>query len=156
LRISERSGYFVADKDGREFIEENFNLIKIMKSNIIMIVVISALTFACNNKEEPKVHTTSENSGTFFKEKLSNQKLMDSLEKRALCNGDTLAYNELKGIYYIGGQKVTGLLYYSLIMSNKYNYKRASYDVYDILTHDKKVLDDKTKKMANDYLEKSR
>ncbi|MNG05112.1 hypothetical protein D3C84_882860 [compost metagenome] len=121
-----------------------------------MIVVILALAFACNKKEEPKVHITSENSGTFFKEKLSNQKLMDSLENRALFNGDTLAYNELKGIYYIGEQKVTGLLYYSLIMSNKYNYKRASYDVYDILTHDKKALDDKTKKMANDYLEKSR
>ena len=41
-------------------------------------------------------------------------------------------------------------------MSNKYNYKRASFDVYDILTNDKKVLDDKTKKMANDYLEKSK
>ncbi|SNR40771.1 hypothetical protein [Flavobacterium sp. ov086] len=127
-----------------------------MKSNIILIVVILALAFACNKKEEAKVNITSENSGTFFKKKLSNQKLMDSLENRALFNGDTLAYNELKGIYYIGGQKVTGLLYYSLIMSNKYNYKRASYDVYDILTHDKKVLDDKTKKMANDYLKKSR
>jgi len=127
-----------------------------MKSNIILIVVILALAFACNKKEEAKVNITSENSGTFFKKKLSNQKLMDSLENRALFNGDTLAYNELKGIYYIGGQKVTGLLYYSLIMSNKYNYKRASYDVYDILTHDKKVLDDKTKKMANDYFKKSR
>jgi hypothetical protein len=127
-----------------------------MKSNIIIIVVILALVFACNKKEEAKVNSTSENSGTFFKEKLSNQKLMDSLENRTLFNGDTLAYNELKGIYYIGGQKVTGLLYYSLIMSNKYNYKRASFDVYDILTYDKKVLDDKTKKMANDYLEKSK
>ena len=127
-----------------------------MKSNIILIVVILALAFACNKKEEAKVNITSENSGTFFKKKLSNQKLMDSLENRALFNGDTLAYNELKGIYYIGGQKVTGLLYYSLIMSNKYNYKRASYDVYDILTHDKKVLDKKKKKMANDYLKKSR
>jgi hypothetical protein len=140
---------------GVKFIEENFN-IKIMKSNIIIIVVILALAFACNKKEEPKVNITSENSGTFFKEKLSNQKLMDSLENCTLLNGDTLAYNELKGIYYIGGQTVTGLLYYSLIMSNKYNYKRASFDVYDILTHDKKVLDDKTKKMANDYLERSK
>lgn len=81
---------------------------------------------------------------------------MDSLEKLVLFSGDTMAYNELKGIFYIGEQKVTGLLYYSLIMSNKYNYKRASYDVYDILTYDNKVLDDKTKKMAIYYLQKSK
>lgn len=127
-----------------------------MKSNIIIIVMILMLVFACNKKEETKANVTDENSGTVFREKLFNQKLMDSLENRTLFNGDTLAYNELKGIYYIGEQKVTGLLYYSLIMSNKYNYKRASFDVYDILTNDKKVLDDKTKKMANDYLEKSK
>jgi len=127
-----------------------------MKSNIIIIVVILTLIFACNKKEEAKANVTSENSGTVFRKKFFNQKLMDSLHNRTLFNGDTLAYNELKGIYYIGGQKVTGLLYYSLIMSNKYNYKRASFDIYDILTNDKKVLDDKTKKMANDYLEKSK
>lgn len=79
---------------------------------------------------------------------------MDSLEKRVLFNGDTIAYNELKGIYYIGEQKPTGLLYYSIIMSNKYNYKKASYDVYDILTHDNEALDTITNKMATNYLEK--
>ncbi len=41
-------------------------------------------------------------------------------------------------------------------MSNKYNYKRASHDVYDILNYDSMVLDDITKQMANDYLLKSR
>jgi len=127
-----------------------------MKSNIVLIVVVLTLTFSCNKKEEAKAKVISENSVTYFRKKIFNQKLMDSLHNQTLFNGDTLAYNELKGIYYIGGQRVTGLLYYSLIMSNKYNYKRASFDVYDILTNDEKVLDDKTKKMANDYLEKSK
>lgn len=63
---------------------------------------------------------------------------MDSLNYLVLSKGDTLAYNELKGIHYIGEQKFTGFLYYALIMSNKYNYKVASFDVYDILTTDKK------------------
>jgi len=127
-----------------------------MKSNIIIVVIILALVFSCKKKEEAKVDYTDENSGTVFSKKLSNQKLMDSLEKLVLDSGDTLAYNQLKGIHYIGEQKLAGLLYYSLIMSNKYNYKKASYDVYDILMYDNKVLDEKTKKIATDYLEKSK
>jgi len=127
-----------------------------MKSNIIIVVIILALVFSCKKKEEAKVDYTDENSGTVFSKKLSNQKLMDSLEKLVLYSGDTLAYNQLKGIHYIGEQKLAGLLYYSLIMSNKYNYKKASYDVYDILMYDNKVLDEKTKKIATDYLEKSK
>ena len=127
-----------------------------MKSNIIIVVIILALVFSCKKKEEAKVDYTDENSGTVFSKKLSNQKLMDSSEKLVLDSGDTLAYNQLKGIHYIGEQKLAGLLYYSLIMSNKYNYKKASYDVYDILMYDNKVLDEKTKKIATDYLEKSK
>ncbi len=127
-----------------------------MKSNIIIVVLILVLFFSCKKKEEAKVNYTDENSGTVFSEKLSNQKLMDSLEKLVLYSGDTLAYNQLKGIHYIGEQKLAGLLYYSLIMSNKYNYKKASYDVYDILTYDEKAVDEKTKKMAKEYLDMSK
>lgn len=127
-----------------------------MKSNIIIVVIILALVFSCKKKEEAKVNYTDENSGIVFREKLSNQKLMDSLEKLVLYSGDTLAYNQLKGIHYMGEEKLAGLLYYSLIMSNKYHYKKASYDVFDILTYDEKAVDEKTKKMANEYLDMSK
>jgi hypothetical protein len=41
-------------------------------------------------------------------------------------------------------------------MSNKYNYKVASFDVYDILMTNDKFLDIKSKKMADEYLLKSK
>ncbi|MBK0369547.1 hypothetical protein [Flavobacterium agrisoli] len=120
---------------------------------LIIIIIISVIS--CNNKEPLKL-ISDNNSATYFREKLFNKKLMDSLNYLVLSKGDTLAYNELKGIHYIGEQKFTGFLYYALIMSNKYNYKVASFDVYDILTTEKKFLDIKTKKMANEYLLKSK
>ena len=121
---------------------------------LIIIFVLSVIS--CNNKGASEITTSDNNSATYFREKLFNKKLMDSLNYLVLSKGDTLAYNELKGIHYIGEQKFTGFLYYALIMSNKYNYKVASFDVYDILTTEKKFLDIKTKKMANEYLLKSK
>ena len=121
---------------------------------LIIIFVLSVIS--CNNKGNSEITTSDNNSATYFREKLFNKKLMDSLNYLVLSKGDTLAYNELKGIHYIGEQKFTGFLYYALIMSNKYNYKVASFDVYDILTTEKKFLDIKTKKMANEYLLKSK
>ncbi|MDP5199874.1 hypothetical protein [Flavobacterium sp. DG2-3] len=123
-----------------------------MKWNIIIFIF---LLISCNKKNED-VAVTSDNSGSYFRRKLDDKKLMDSLNYLVLNKGDTLAYNELKGIHYIGEQKFSGFLYYALIMSNKYNYKRASFDVYDILMIDKEFLDEKTKKMAEEYLMKSK
>lgn len=81
---------------------------------------------------------------------------MDSLIDRAINKGDTLAYNQIKGIYYIAEQKFSGFLYYSMIMSNKFNHKTASFNVYDILTHGEcDTLDQTSKKIADDYLKKS-
>jgi hypothetical protein len=119
------------------------------------IIIISFLFISCNKKENIDV-VQSVNSASVFREKLYDKKLMDSLDNLVLNNGDTLAYNELKGIHYIGEQKFTGFLYYALIMSNKYNYKKASFDVYDILMSNDKVLDNKTKEIANEYLLKSK
>lgn len=121
-----------------------------------LIVILALLVISCNKKSSSEINTFDSNSASYFREKLYNKKLMDSLNYLVLSKGDTLAYNELKGIHYIGEQKFTGFLYYALIMSNKYNYKVASFDVYDILTTEKKFLDEKTKKMANEYLLKSK
>jgi len=95
-------------------------------------------------------------SATFFRDKLYDKNLMDSLDNRVLNYGDTLAYSKLKIIHYVGEQRFTGFLYYALIMSNKYNHKTASKDVYEILTINDAVLDDKTKEIANEYLLKSK
>ena len=118
------------------------------------ILFLSFLIISCNKKSIDTTKTT--NSASYFREKLYNKKLMDSLDNLALNNGDTIAYNELKGMYYVGEQKFTGFLYHAMIMSNKYNYKKASFDVYDILTSNNKILDRKTKELANEYLSKSK
>ncbi|AXB57991.1 hypothetical protein [Flavobacterium fluviale] len=119
------------------------------------LIILIFMIISCNKKESDKI-VTSDNSASYFRRKLDDKKLMDSLNYLVLSKGDTLAYNELKGIHYIGEQKMTGILYYALIMSNKYNYKRASFDVYDILTINEKFLDQKTRAMADEYLIKSK
>jgi hypothetical protein len=135
-----------------KYIEKLLKGINFMKRYIIFFIF---LVISCNKKNCNET-TISNNSVDYFREKLHNKKLIDSLNYLVLNKGDTLAYNQLKGIHYIGEQKFTGFLYYALIMSNKYNYKVASFDVYDILMTNDKFLDIKTKKMADEYLLKSK
>ncbi|EJG02894.1 hypothetical protein [Flavobacterium sp. F52] len=119
------------------------------------ILFFSCLFISCNKKEKVEI-TDSTNSASYFREKLYDKKLMDSLDNLALNKGDTIAYNKLKGIYFIGEQKNTGFLYHALIMSNKFNYKTASFDVYDILASNNEILDSQTKEIASRYLQKSK
>jgi hypothetical protein len=119
-----------------------------MKAYIFYGVIIGFLLCSCQKK--------GIDSASLFNEKLNNPELIDSLENLALNQGDTLAYFQLQQIHYIGEQRFTGFLYYALVMSNKYHYKKASYDVYDILTSRDSSLDDKTKEMANEYLLRSK
>ncbi|MDR7370783.1 hypothetical protein [Flavobacterium aquidurense] len=119
------------------------------------ILLLSCLFLSCHKKDSLETIKLT-NSASYFREKLYNKKLMDSLDNLALNHGDTLAYYELKSIYYVGEQKLTGFLYHAMVMSNKYSYKKASFDVYDILTSNNEILDDKTRKMANEYLLKSK
>jgi len=131
-----------------------------MKKTYLIGFIFGSLFISCNEKKEMEaVETKSSNvsditSASYFMEKLLDLHLIDSLDNLALNKGDTSAYNELKKIHYIGQQRSTGFLYYALIMSNKFNYKKASYDVYDILIRDS--LDDKTREMANKYLIQSK
>ncbi|MDQ8013116.1 MAG: hypothetical protein REI96_11750 [Flavobacterium nitrogenifigens] len=121
------------------------------------IIILIFLLFSCDKKNSNgKVVISDDNSASYFRRKLENKKLMDSLDYLVMRKGDTLAYNELKAIHYIGEHKFTGFLYYALIMSNKYNYKVASFDVYDILTTNEKYLDKETRRMADEYLLKSK
>jgi hypothetical protein len=120
---------------------------KFMKRLFICVIFICWLLISCQK-------TT--NSEISFGEKLNDRKLTDSLYDRALQNGDTLAYLNLRAIYYIGGSRTKDFLYYSLMMSNKYNYKVAAGDVYFILTEGDSILDVKTQETADYYLLKSK
>src|SRR6188768_3469218 len=96
-----------------------------MKRSFTCIIIAGWLFFSCQK---------STNSQITYSKKLQNKELTDSLYNRALHHGDTLAYLNLRMIYYIGGSRTEDFLYYSLIMSNKYNYKPAADDVYFILS----------------------
>jgi TPR repeat protein len=76
------------------------------------------------------------------------------LKKLTLQCGDIEAYNELIFAYVNYGS----VLPCALIMANKYDYPQAYYDVYDCLWYlydSPDMLDETTRKMAIEYLQKA-
>lgn len=82
---------------------------------------------------------------------------VDVIKKNVLLNGSINDYCNLKKIFdkTVNPEEI---LYYSLIMANKYNYVPANYDVYKVLTdffarNNLGELDPETKQFAESYLE---
>lgn len=82
---------------------------------------------------------------------------VDVVKKNVLLNGSINDYCNLKKIFdkTVNPEEI---LYYSLIMANKFNYVPANYDVYKVLTdffarNNLGELDDETKRLAVSYLE---
>ncbi|TCN59898.1 hypothetical protein D0809_08220 [Flavobacterium circumlabens] len=125
---------------------------KQIKVTPVFFILLLALTACKKEKKDDEIIIESENSASYFQEKLNNIELMDSLSKRVIEHGDTKAYFEIQSIYNIAEQRQTSALYYALIMANKYHYNQAYYDVYYILNSPK--VDNKTREMANEYLKK--
>jgi hypothetical protein len=113
-------------------------------SALLWIVFISTLFTSCQTETTGGI--------SLYSEKLHNAKLIDSLDNLALNKGDTLAYLQLREIHYLGEQRLTGFLFYALVMANKHHYKAASQDVYDILKFKEQVLDSTTLRLADEYL----
>lgn len=112
-------------------------------SRVLCIIAVFVILIAC--KTEPT-------SGiALYREKLHDSNLIDSLDNLALNKGDTLAYKKLREIYYLGEGRLTGFLFYALVMANKHHYKEASQDVYGILKYRDQTLDSTTLKMADEY-----
>lgn len=90
---------------------------------------------------------------------LGNKNKIDSLLDNVINKGDTSAYFEVSGAHFIEEANID-FLYYSTIMANKYNFHKAYYDTYQILTwRNPSVpfdsLDEKTKNFALYYLVRS-
>jgi len=110
------------------------------------------LSICCNNNKNDDI-VESVNTGQIFTEKFNNKSLRDSIANKAIYSNDTLAYKELRGIYYLSGN-TDELYYYALLMYNRNNYKLSLKDLYFILN--KTRVDDKTDKLAKEYLKKSK
>lgn len=120
-----------------------------------IFIIAFAFLLSCKEKSR-KQDAINVTSGLIT---LSSDKI-NEFKAKAISEGDTVAYNEIFSDYVIRNND-KDFLYYSLVMSNKSSYAKASYDVYFILTNGiskdslKNKLDSTTYKLALEYLKKS-
>ena len=128
---------------------------------IIFLILLTSCFFSCNsrvenNQSRNKNSNLSEtNTYEVYSEEFFNVVKMDSLKSKVKKEGDILAFQELKEIYYNSGLE-NEFLYYSTFMANVYNYDYAFYTSYSILMTD--IINKKNKInniYANYYLLKS-
>jgi hypothetical protein len=111
-----------------------------------------------NDKKLVKEYTANDTLGLHYHPlkaiKDLNGKLRNIKEK-----GDTAAYNELSVAYFMANE-LHSFYYYSLIMANKYEYRKAYLDLYLALSEPLtgqcfEELDPRTKQLAMFYLLKA-
>ncbi len=124
-------------------IPQEKGLKRLYRTTLFLLISTIVLFMACQTE-------TTGGIG-LYREKFHDLQLIDSLGNLALNRGDTLAYKQLREIYYLGEGRLTGFLFHALVMSNKYHYKKASQDVYDILKYREETLDSITLKIADEY-----
>jgi len=109
---------------------------------IFIGMIINCSFFSCSRET---------NTQTIFRVKLNDKELTDSLYYRALGDGDTSAYRELRSIYTLGGFRSIDFLGYAMIMFNEHHFKEAAGDAYYILTETDSASDAKTREMTEYY-----
>ncbi len=128
---------------------------------IIFLILLTACFYSCNSREEntqsrnKNSNLSETNTYEVYSEEFFNVVKMDSLKNKVRKEGDILAFQELKEIYYNSGHE-NEFLYYSTFMANVYNYDYAFYTSYSILMTD--IINEKNKInniYANYYLLKS-
>ena len=127
------------------------------KLNYLSISLI-AFFISCQEKKEPVVIKGHEEVPTYIKRN-DDMKLTDSLFNLAISEGDERAYNTVSSDFILT-ENYKELLYYSLLMANKYNNPEAHFHVFTILSESKddksfKDLDSRTRNLALYHLVKS-
>ena len=97
-------------------------VVKNQSSNVYNIFIF------INCKEKESSFDSSVNTGEIYTTDFENKKLRDSLQEKAIYSNDTLAYKQLRNIYYLSGN-ADDFLYNSMIMYNRNNYQSAKEDV---------------------------
>ncbi len=126
-----------------------------MKKIIFGLFIISFCS--CNNKDSnKKIPTSSETSTHKMYSKLYlNENKVKKLIRKIEKEGDSIAFDSLKEIYYNSGHKKE-FLYYSMYMANAYKYNYAFYTNYSLLMSDVITKENKINNIyANYYLLKS-
>lgn len=125
-------------------------------TSIFLIVIVAIVNFGCKSHKENKKISQESIQSTLGD-------IDESATKQNLIKGDTTSYKLLRLLYYKTDRAIE-FLPWALLMSNKFNYKPAYYDVSFTLEnfnlhfgHDSsgsqtQVLDSLTYKFAKTYL----
>lgn len=103
--------------------------------NRVLHVLLFSCLFSCssqdNNKEKAydTVEEISFSMNRPYQENLKNDSLRNHKLYKALVKGDTLAYISISKDYLLGGGDDM-FLYFALMMTDKYDYHMAYFDVY--------------------------
>lgn len=131
----------------------------INKKNILFLFII-ILLLSCNNQSKKSIEQNTQN-GILQTDSVVTMNAYDfninDEQVNVIKNGDTVSYNNIKQ-YQIDRAVYSDFIYYALIMSDKYHYPQAYYDVYICLfdTYDNKdELGSELKKMGIEYLKKA-
>lgn len=120
------------------------NSIRIIILNIIILV--SIVSCKKTNKEADEFSISPNES---FIEKFGNTNLSDSLKSR-IHKGDSIAYNNLKEIYYLSGYKKE-FFFYSYYMAKNFNYIDAYEDCFSNLKYTKNDNSDLILEKSTEY-----
>lgn len=126
----------------------------------VFIITVCILIVSCNKKSNLEIDEKTVKSQTIktvstaslYFEDYNNNELIKELTSK-MNNGDTLAYKKLKDIFFYSGH-IKEFLYNAILMSDKYNFPSADYDVYTIL-YSSRYPEGKSSKLANYYLFKA-
>ncbi|GGD21254.1 hypothetical protein [Flavobacterium orientale] len=121
-----------------------------------LIVLISLLIISCNKKDNNK---TKELTDFLYTSDLQIEKIeKDSLLKRAINNGDSIAYKKISR-NFLSSNRASEFYIYSFMMANEHNSAKAFYDLYDIMMFSSDYINQfnrkKSKEMSIYYLLKS-
>lgn len=120
-----------------------------MKRVIILFYFITFFISCSDKKNEINVDKTTSPSEIFL-DKFRDEELKNDL-KNKIHNGDTLAYNDLKEIYYLTGNK-KDFLFYSVLMVDNYEYLDAYKDCYYLLKNNNSDNNNFNNRLADYYL----
>ncbi|MCC9064732.1 hypothetical protein [Flavobacterium piscisymbiosum] len=119
----------------------------------IYILIIALLILSCNKQKE-KINSqktsSSSNYEKYYNNKIEAKKLADS----ALKNGNKILYAEAFK-KYVSINCYEDFLYYSIKMSEKYDYGDAYFDTFYLLTLRENDSAIRVNKLANYYLFKA-
>lgn len=104
---------------------------------------------SCDKKDDTKQIKNSVIPSDSFVVDFNNKQLTESL-KKSIFKGDTLAYEKLKEIYYLSGNK-NEFFFYSFYMAKNFKHIRAYNDCYFNLKYQYKNENDKFLNRTTEY-----